>query len=71
MKEIQKNSYNNNEVAVDLTGSPDIPTIAKAYGIPSRTIDNMDEVEGAINEMLNHKGKFLVECVVDENESSI
>ncbi|HHU18196.1 MAG: biosynthetic-type acetolactate synthase large subunit [Anaerovoracaceae bacterium] len=71
VKEIQKNSYNNNEVAVDLTGSPDIPTIAKAYGIPSRTIDNMDEVEGAINEMLNHKGKFLVECVVDENESSI
>lgn len=71
VKEIQKNSYNNNEIAVDLTGSPDIPTIAKAYGIPARTIDNINDADGAIAEMLNHNGTFILECVVDENESSV
>ena len=71
VKEIQRNSYKNNEVAVDLKGSPDIPSIAKAYGIPARTIDNMDDAEEAIAEMMNHKGAYLLECVVDENESSI
>ena len=71
VKEIQKSAYKNNEVAVDLTGSPNIPFIAKAYGIPARTIDNMDEAEEAINEMLTYKGTYLLECVVDANESSV
>lgn len=71
VKEIQKKSYKNNEMAVDLTGSPDVVAIAKAYGIPGRSIDNMDAAEGAITEMLSHKGTYLLECIVDENEPSL
>lgn len=71
VKEIQKKSYKNNETAVDLTGSPDITAIARAYGIPARSIDSMDAAEGAIAEMLGHKGAYLLECVVDENELSM
>ena len=71
VKEIQKKSYKNNETAVDLTGSPDVVTIAKAYGIPGRSIDNMDAAEEAIAEMLGSKGIYLLECIVDENESSM
>lgn len=71
VKEIQKKSYKNNEIAVDLTGSPDVVAIAKAYGIPGRSIDNMDAAEEAIAEMLGSKGAYLLECVVDENESSM
>jgi acetolactate synthase-1/2/3 large subunit len=71
VKEIQKKSYKNNEIAVDLTGSPDVVAIAKAYGIPGRSIDNMDAAEEAIAEMLGCKGAYLLECVVDENESSM
>lgn len=71
VKEIQKKSYKNNETAVDLTGSPDVVAIAKAYGIPGQSIDSMDAAEDAIAEMLGHKGAYLLECVVDENESSL
>ena len=71
VKEIQKKSYKNNETAVDLTGSPNVVAIAKAYGIPGRSIDKMDAAEEAIAEMLGHKGAYLLECVVDENESSM
>jgi acetolactate synthase-1/2/3 large subunit len=71
VKEIQRKSYKNNEVAVDLTGSPDVVAIAKAYGIPGRSISSMDAAEDAIAEMLGHKGTFLLECIVDENEPSI
>jgi len=71
VKEIQKKSYKNNEIAVDLAGSPDVVAIVKAYGIPGQSIDNMDAAEGAIAEMLGHKGAYLLECVVDENESSM
>lgn len=71
VKEIQKKSYKNNECAVDLTGSPDIVAIAKAYGIPGRSVDNMEDAEEAIAEMLSCKCVYLLECVVDENESSM
>lgn len=71
VKEIQKNSYKNNEFAVDLTGSPDIVAIAGAYGIPGRSVDNMDAAKDAVAEMLEHKGAYLLECIVDENESSL
>lgn len=71
VKEIQRNSYKDNEIAVDLTGSPDITAIAKAYGIPARSIDSMDAAEEAIAEMIRHKGTYLLVCTVDENESSM
>lgn len=71
VKEIQRRSYKNNECAVDLTGSPDVVAIAGAYGIPGRRIDNMETAEEAISEMLNNKGVYLLECVVDENEPSM
>ncbi len=71
VKEIQKKSYKNNEMAVDLTGSPNVVAIAGAYGIPGRSIASLDDAEEAIAEMLDHKGVYLLECIVDENEPSL
>lgn len=69
--EIQRKSYRNNQVAVDLSGSPNIPAIAAAYGIPARSISSMEEAEEAIGEMIAHEGTFLLECVVGDQESSV
>lgn len=71
VRELQRKAYKNNESGVDLAGSPDVVTIAKAYGIPGRSIDNMDAAEEAIAEMLGNKGAYLLECIVDEDESSM
>ncbi|MEG1929674.1 MAG: biosynthetic-type acetolactate synthase large subunit [Anaerovorax sp.] len=71
VREIQKTSYKNNQIAVDLTGSPDVVAIAKAYGIDGKTISTWEEMGPAIEELLSHKGPFLLECIVDELESSL
>ncbi len=71
VREIQKNSYKNNQIAVDLKGSPNVPAIAKAYGIPSESIHGDDQVKDAIDRMLRHEGSYLLECIVDELESSV
>lgn len=69
--EIQKKSYKNNQSAVDLYGSPEVTTIAAAYGIPAKKLSSMEDAESTIDEMLAHKGPFLLECIVDEMETSI
>ncbi len=70
VKEIQKKTYHGNEIGVDLSGSPEITGIAKAYGIPCRTVSSMEEAERAVDEMLAASGSYLLECVVDPEESS-
>ena len=50
---------------VALDGSPDFTTIADAYGIPSRVITEDEQVDGALDELLNAPGSFLLICRVD------
>ena len=50
---------------VALDGSPDFTTIADAYGIPSRVISEDEQVDGALDELLNAPGSFLLICRVD------
>ena len=69
--EMQKHFYKNNQMGVDLQGSPNVVQIADAYGIRGRTIDRMEDAEDAIMEMMNHQGTFLLECIVDEDEPSL
>lgn len=71
VREIQKTSYKNNQIAVDLTGSPNVIDIAKAYGICGRSICTAEEMLPAIEELLKHKGPFLLECNVDQLEPSL
>lgn len=47
--------------------NPDYMQIAAAYGITGRRVMERDELEGAIREMLDTDGPFLLEvCVVEE-----
>ena len=47
--------------------NPDYMQIAAAYGIAGRRVMERDELEGAIREMLDTDGPFLLEvCVVEE-----
>lgn len=71
VREIQKTSYKNNQIAVDLKGSPDVISIAKAYGIKGQSVSTMEDAEKAIHDMLRHNGPYVMECIVDELESSV
>lgn len=49
--------------------NPDYMQIAAAYGIPSRRVMDRSELNGAIREMLETDGPFLLEtCVVEEGK---
>ena len=71
VREVQTNMYKNRLTAVSLDGSPDFITIAKAYGIPAMRVDSEETARKAIDELASHKGCYLVECVVDDFESTL
>lgn len=45
--------------------NPDFVKIADAYGIKGRKVTKREELDGAIEEMLAHKGAYLLEAVVE------
>ena len=57
--------YPSGPFGVALDGSPDFSTIAQAYGISCRVITEDEQVDGALEEMLQAPGSFLLICVVD------
>lgn len=71
VRELQKNSYDNKLVAVFLDGSPDFVKLAEAYGINALRINDDNQIEQAISKLVNSKGLFLLECVVDPDYSTL
>ncbi len=71
VREVQTNVYKNHLNAVSLDGSPDFIALAKAYGIPAMRVNSEETAEQAIEQLASHKGCYLVECVVDDFESTL
>ncbi|QCR21213.1 biosynthetic-type acetolactate synthase large subunit [Pontibacter sp. SGAir0037] len=53
---------------VDIT-SPNFVTVASGYGIAGRSISERDDLKGALEQMLNHKGSFLLEVMVTKENN--
>ena len=49
--------------------NPDYERIASAYGIPSRTVVDRADLDGAIQEMLATDGPYLLQCAVKEEDN--
>lgn len=47
--------------------NPDFEAVAKAYGIGSRTVEKREELDEAIEEMLNHDGAYLLVANVESH----
>jgi len=47
--------------------NPDFPKIAEAYGIAGRKVTKREELDDAIEEMLNNNGAYLLEVEVEQN----
>lgn len=48
-----------------LMKNPNFEAIAKAYNIKSKTISKREELDQAIEEMINHKGSYLLDVQVE------
>jgi acetolactate synthase-1/2/3 large subunit len=55
---------------VALPKIPDFQILAQAFGIKSRCIVAEEEMSEAIEEMLAHKGSYILECVISCDEST-
>ena len=49
--------------------NPDFVGIAKAYGLASQKVTSRDQLEGAIQEMLDHNGPYVLEVVVEQEDN--
>jgi len=49
--------------------NPDFVGIAKAYGLASQKVTSRDQLEGAIQEMLDHEGPYVLEVVVEKEDN--
>ncbi len=49
--------------------NPDFVGIAKSYGIASQKVTSRDKLEGAIQEMLDHNGLYVLEVVVGKENN--
>ncbi len=49
--------------------SPDYVQVAKGYHIPARSVSVRNELTGAIKEMLDHPGSFLLEIMVGKENN--
>ena len=63
--QIQQTAPYHGSFGVTLEGSPDFAVIAQAYGIPSITVEDEDQVEGALDRFLAEKGSCLLIARVD------
>ena len=52
----------------DIT-SPDFVQVAKAYRIDGRSVIDRKDLKGALNDMLNHKGAYLLEVMVGKENN--
>lgn len=49
--------------------NPDYELVAKAYGIPCRTVIERKDLDDAIREMLDTDGPFILQCAVKEEDN--
>lgn len=71
VREIQMHSFSGREMAVDLSGSPELGMIAAAYGIDYACVNRPEEVGPALDNMLRDDRAFLLECAVDPEEGTV
>ena len=70
VRELQDRYYGKSN-AVDLDKNPDFIKLCDAYRIKGLRITNDSELEDAFEKAIQHKGPFLLECVVDPDERTI
>ena len=49
--------------------NPDFITIAKGYGIEGHKVESRDDLEGSIHKMIDHKGPYLLEVMIEKEDN--
>jgi acetolactate synthase-1/2/3 large subunit len=71
VSELQAQQYGGRLTATALEGSPDFVALAASYGIAGSRLAKTENIPGAIDSMLLKSGPYLLECIVDPDESTL
>ena len=71
VRELQKVKYGGRYTQVFLDANPDFVKLAEAYGIKASRICNNDEINESIKNMLKDNEPYILECIVDPDESTL
>jgi acetolactate synthase-1/2/3 large subunit len=71
VRELQKVKYRCRYSQVCLESNPEFVKIAEAYGFKGKRIMNNSQIEEALKDMLADDRPYLLECVVDPEESTL
>ena len=70
VRELQKNT-NIGNFGVQFNHNPDFVKIAEAYGLRGKRVTCNEEFEAVYREAADSKSAFLIECIVDPQESTL
>lgn len=65
VREYQHFTYKDHYSMIDLSGSPDLELLAKAYGIPFLRLENMADCDSTIDAFLAEDRSMILECLID------
>ena len=65
VRQFQHYNYADNYSVVDLSGNPDLSKLAAAYDMPFIRVNNMSEVDDAIEKFLKDDTRYLMECMIN------
>lgn len=71
VRELQKLKYDSNYSSVFLDGSPDFIKLVSAYGINGETISSNSSLKEAFERLIKYEGSYLLELIVDPEESTL
>lgn len=71
VRELQKMKYSGRYSQVFLEKNPDFVKLVEAYGFKGERISSNLDVEAALKRMTQHKGAYLLECIVDSEEATL
>ncbi len=69
VRQWQELIYEKRESHSYMESLPDFVELAKSFGIKGMRCENPSELEAKIDEMINHQGPVLFDCVVDRSEN--
>lgn len=70
VREYQSNVYNNT-YAVSLSENPNFVKLVEAYGFSGKRVNCNSELKGVLEEAMATNKPFLIECIVDAEESTL
>jgi len=65
VREYQHFTYKDHYSMIDLSGSPDLGQLSKAYDIPFVRLENMDNCDEVIDAFLAEDTSMILECIID------